>query len=614
MGRRGVALAAVAVLLPGLVAAAPLRSAVPAQAAVAATVVSELTWPLDLVAGRVATSVVAVSPPVGRAAAVQYRRAGASTWRTLLTATTGPDWLATVRLTVRRTPDAAWAWRVRSGGEWTTPVRSRDATMHWRLLVPGTATAAPVRSRVATVQATARPASPPLPLGAVQATSVVSRTLAPGLRLHSYRHGRSSQGLTVTALLGGAPTGALDAARSLAARIRASGLAARVELVVVPPGADYPAQVHALVRTGRWPLTDRSRAENRVAALARREIPAVVDPLADDGLRTTGPWRIDVLALDPGRFTGTCVASLGRSTAHRETVSAMSGDVGAIAGVNGGFFGIGQAGYEGDPMGASVSRGRLLSEAVDERTALVLDGCAARVTRVATRTRVTAPDGAASAIETVNRPAPRGSMALMTSDLGRATPRDGGVDVVVDRRGVVVAIRTPGRLVPAGHRVLHGTGAAETWLRTHARGRVTMTLTVRDLESGARVPRTATTHVVAGAVGLLRDGRTLVTGARDGHASIGMALRRQPRTLAGVTADGRLLLAAVDGRDPDRSVGVSFPEAAALLRWLGAQDGLSLDGGGSTTMVVQGAVVNHPSDGAERAVGDAVLVVPPPPG
>jgi exopolysaccharide biosynthesis protein len=162
--------------------------------------------------------------------------------------------------------------------------------------------------------------------------------------------------------------------------------------------------------------------------------------------------------------------------------------------------------------------------------------------------------------------------------------------------------------------VLHGTGAAERWLRTHARDRVTMTLTVRDLESGARVPRTATTHVVAGAVGLLRDGRTVVTGARDGHASIGMALRRQPRTLAGVTGDGRLLLATVDGRDPKRSVGVSFPEAAAVLRWLGARDGLSLDGGGSTAMVVQGDVVNSPSDGPERAVGDAVLVVPSPPG
>jgi exopolysaccharide biosynthesis protein len=91
-----------------------------------------------------------------------------------------------------------------------------------------------------------------------------------------------------------------------------------------------------------------------------------------------------------------------------------------------------------------------------------------------------------------------------------------------------------------------------------------------------------------------------------------MALRRQPRTLAGVTADGRLLLVTVDGRDPARSVGVSFPEAAALLRWLGATQGLSLDGGGSSAMVVLGDLVNRPSDGAERAVGDALLVVPTP--
>jgi exopolysaccharide biosynthesis protein len=86
---------------------------------------------------------------------------------------------------------------------------------------------------------------------------------------------------------------------------------------------------------------------------------------------------------------------------------------------------------------------------------------------------------------------------------------------------------------------------------------------------------------------------------------------RQARTLAGVTEDGRLLLVTVDGRRPGWSVGMTLPEAARLMRSLGARDALNLDGGGSTTMVVRGQVVNRPSDRVgERPVSDALYVPP----
>lgn len=89
-----------------------------------------------------------------------------------------------------------------------------------------------------------------------------------------------------------------------------------------------------------------------------------------------------------------------------------------------------------------------------------------------------------------------------------------------------------------------------------------------------------------------------------------MILRRHPRTLAGVTKQGSLILATIDGRDPGVTVGANMFEAAQLMKWLGARNAINLDGGGSTTMVVKNKVVNRPSDGAERPVGDALLVVP----
>jgi len=80
---------------------------------------------------------------------------------------------------------------------------------------------------------------------------------------------------------------------------------------------------------------------------------------------------------------------------------------------------------------------------------------------------------------------------------------------------------------------------------------------------------------------------------------------RHPRTVAGMSKDGRTLyLAVVDGRTTI-SVGMTCPELGELMAELGAWSAINLDGGGSTTMWVSGeGVVNSPSDGAQRVVGN----------
>lgn len=87
---------------------------------------------------------------------------------------------------------------------------------------------------------------------------------------------------------------------------------------------------------------------------------------------------------------------------------------------------------------------------------------------------------------------------------------------------------------------------------------------------------------------------------------------RAPRTAIGVTADGKVLLMVVDGRRERWSVGMTLKETALYLKSLGAVDAINLDGGGSSEMWVNGAVVNKPSDGQERRVSSAVLVLPAP--
>jgi hypothetical protein len=83
-----------------------------------------------------------------------------------------------------------------------------------------------------------------------------------------------------------------------------------------------------------------------------------------------------------------------------------------------------------------------------------------------------------------------------------------------------------------------------------------------------------------------------------------------PRTGVGTTPDGKVLLVAVDGRQPGYSVGMSLLRFADLFQDLGATWALNLDGGGSTTFVVQGDIKNRPSDGSERAVSSALVLLP----
>ncbi len=85
---------------------------------------------------------------------------------------------------------------------------------------------------------------------------------------------------------------------------------------------------------------------------------------------------------------------------------------------------------------------------------------------------------------------------------------------------------------------------------------------------------------------------------------------KHPRTAVAKLKDGKFLMVTVDGRS-ESSGGMSLQQLAEFLLEQGATDAMNLDGGGSTTMFLNGKVVNHPSDKeGERSVGDAILVFP----
>lgn len=106
--------------------------------------------------------------------------------------------------------------------------------------------------------------------------------------------------------------------------------------------------------------------------------------------------------------------------------------------------------------------------------------------------------------------------------------------------------------------------------------------------------------------GLLQDGEYLV----DQNDEVGRAMASNPRTAIGMIDSNHYVFVVSDGRT-DESKGLSLYELAGFMESLGVQTAYNLDGGGSSTMVYEGEIVNTPANGRhsnERSVSDIVYI------
>ena len=123
-------------------------------------------------------------------------------------------------------------------------------------------------------------------------------------------------------------------------------------------------------------------------------------------------------------------------------------------------------------------------------------------------------------------------------------------------------------------------------------------------------------HAIGGRLRLLKNGKINETleemhNAEKRHTpgkrSSMLNLSHEPRTALGYNAD-TLFLVVADGRQPKYSTGLTLYELASILIELGATEAINLDGGSSSTFVVNDAVINKPSGQQERDVLNAVFI------
>ena len=355
-----------------------------------------------------------------------------------------------------------------------------------------------------------------------------------------------------------------------------------------------------------------------------------------------GPIKMHVLRIDRAALGSrhvTVVLANGH-TVNRQRTSAMARRAHAIVATNGAVWGA-LPPVSGDPIGVVISDGRLASEPIEGRSALLVPRDPATPPRIATLHFLgkATVDGRERLIDGVDRlrgfiPAcggrggdrptdkPNGTLVchdpseLIAYDRRfgeRTRPQSSGVEVTVKDGKATGEHRGGSTSIPEDGYVLSGSGDAAKFLR----GAKQIGIDLGIDADGQRIEAAEFTAALGGGPRLLRDGRTDIPCAAEGYVppnDPGWGRRiadRNPRTMAGVDADGHLIVATVDGRQPGFSVGLSYVEGATLMRALGARDAINLDGGGSATMVIRGKVVNSPSDlEGERPVADSLEVVP----
>ncbi len=117
---------------------------------------------------------------------------------------------------------------------------------------------------------------------------------------------------------------------------------------------------------------------------------------------------------------------------------------------------------------------------------------------------------------------------------------------------------------------------------------------------------------VAGGPALIQNGAIQITNNEEQRFTGKQINDLHPRTAMGYTADGQLIIMVVEGRNPGIAEGASLTQLAQLLLSAGCVEALNLDGGGSSTLLINGKETIKPSDKTGQRPVPAVFVISSP--
>jgi exopolysaccharide biosynthesis protein len=320
-----------------------------------------------------------------------------------------------------------------------------------------------------------------------------------------------------------------------------------------------------------------------------------------------------------------------------EKTSAIAARHGAIAAINAGFFRLDKSVFAGDSTGILMINGKLLSESVNNRIAIGIVNekykTAVNFGLLQSNSRVGFGVDSEVTFSGMNRERKADEIILFTPDFHKTTLTDStGTEIILSECSVVNFSRRCNKaevvegkgssIIPFdGYVISVGKEASEksNGIMIIAKEQLSnanqfnytfrFVSGIETLEEEKQTFFSKAEDITNGVPQLIKNGKIEITWQQE-KTSKSFVETHHPRTAVAKLRDGKFLMVTVDGRS-EESGGISLPDLAAFLLEMGATDAMNLDGGGSTTMFLQGKVVNKPSDKeGERAVGDAILVFP----
>jgi len=299
-----------------------------------------------------------------------------------------------------------------------------------------------------------------------------------------------------------------------------------------------------------------------------------------------------------------------------EKTSSIATRHGAFAAINAGFFRLDTSIWAGDAAGALMINGKLLSESANDRTVLKIsnDGNITEIEIVPIKTEPFFRIGISEiGISGINREVKNGEIVLFTPEFHNTTLTGPEVfEIAVEKDQVVYISERGSTPIVSNGFVLAANGTEKAAFLKSFKIGDKVVLGNRFLPVPGRSPKgmfliRTVDDIVAGVPQLIQNGKIDITWEQE-KSSKAFVETRHPRTAVAKLKNGKFLMVTVDGRS-ESSAGIDLNDLAAYLLELGATDAMNLDGGGSTTMFVDGKVVNKPSDKeGERKVSDAILV------
>lgn len=335
-----------------------------------------------------------------------------------------------------------------------------------------------------------------------------------------------------------------------------------------------------------------------------------------------GPYTLDVLEVDvknphitfetykpAGGLTKTTVQAAANDRAGHRVIGAVNAD----------FFSF----ETGWPINNQVVNGKpVLGQTTVKSQFVFTKDRKAYIDGFAFAGKVIASNKNSAAIQKMNYTRAADQMQLYTSFKGGSTGTDAsGSEAVLNLLSpawvmndtllfTVTQTGAGNSAIPSNGAVLSGSGTAATFINSNITIGDTIKLVLNYSPRTAGQSVKSILQVIAGNGRIIKGGVPYPTiGDYDGSGQ-SFNDARHPRTFVGQNADSsKVYLCTVDGRQAS-SIGMNFTEMAAFLQKLGITNAFNLDGGGSTTMVVRGNVVNAPSDpGGERSVANTLQVI-----